>query len=85
MQIEGFTGLDVSSEAQLPNLGIISVRYQVRDLDGYRRQIEERNVKIAYSGAGIRLGVIGEVNIFAVRDPDGNLTEFFEPTGCGEK
>ncbi|MEO0439315.1 MAG: VOC family protein [Pseudomonadota bacterium] len=80
MQIEGFTGLDVSREAQLPNLGIISVRYPVDDLQAYRKLIEARGVTVDYAASGVTIGGIGTVDLFAVRDPDGNITEFYEKT-----
>lgn len=79
MQIEGFTGGDVSAHASPPNLGIISVRYPVIGLDAYRAQIEARGVAIAYSAVGVPVGGIGRTDLFAVRDPDGNITEFYEP------
>ena len=78
MQIEGFTGRDLSARASPPNLGILSVRYPVRDLAGYRTMLEAKGVAIAYEARNVRIGGIGEVDILAVRDPDGNLTEFYQ-------
>lgn len=78
MQIEGFTGLDVSGEARLPNLGIISVRYPVEGLQAWRKQLESRGVTVDYAASGVTIGAIGKVDLFAVRDPDGNITEFYE-------
>jgi catechol 2,3-dioxygenase-like lactoylglutathione lyase family enzyme len=78
MQIDGFTGGDVSSFASPPNLGIISVRYPVQDLAAYRAQLQQRGVALAYIGTQIKIGGLGMANIFAVRDPDGNITEFYE-------
>lgn len=78
MQIKGFTGRDVSSEASLPNLGIISVRYPVDGLKRYQTKLESRNVELEYSAEHVRIGGLGTVNIFAVRDPDGSITEFYE-------
>lgn len=78
MQIEGFTGRDHSSRASPPNLGILSVRYPVRDLAAYRATLEAKGVAIAYEARDVAIEGIGEVDMFAVRDPDGNLTEFFD-------
>ena len=78
MQIEGFTGRDHSSRASPPNLGILSVRYPVRDFAGYRAMLERKGVAIAYEASDVAIEGIGRVNIFSVRDPDGNLTEFYE-------
>lgn len=81
MQIEGFTGSDVSQYASPPNLGIISVRYPVEDLAAYRTKLIANGVSIAYERAGVKItgiGGIGKVSLLAVRDPDGSLTEFYE-------
>ena len=78
MQIEGFTGSDHSAYASPPNLGTLSVRYPVRDLAGYRALLESRGVAIAYAAGNVSVAGLGQVDLFAVRDPDGNLTEFYE-------
>jgi catechol 2,3-dioxygenase-like lactoylglutathione lyase family enzyme len=80
MQIDGFTGGDVSAFANPPNLGIISVRYPVKDVGAYRASLEERGVAIAYSGQNVKVTGIGFANLIAVRDPDGSITEFYERT-----
>lgn len=80
MQIEGFEGLDASEAASPPNFGILSVRYPVESLRGYRKQLEARGVKVEYAANKVTIGSIGLVDIFAIRDPDGNLTEFYEPS-----
>ncbi len=77
MQITGFTGRDHSQRASPPNLGIISVRYPVGDLGGYREMIADRGVQIAYETQDVSILGLGSTNAFAVRDPDGNLTEFY--------
>jgi catechol 2,3-dioxygenase-like lactoylglutathione lyase family enzyme len=77
MQFVGFEGRDFAAQANPPNLGILSVRYPVRDLAGYRAALEARGVKPVYSAKGIAIGGIGKVDLFAVRDLDGNLTEFY--------
>ncbi len=79
MQIEGFTGADVSAYASPPNLGILSVRYRVTDIDSYRYALKDKSVPIVYEAMGVPINGIGTVNLFAVRDPDGNITEFYEP------
>jgi catechol 2,3-dioxygenase-like lactoylglutathione lyase family enzyme len=81
MQIEGFDGDDVSAFASPPNLGIISVRYPVTDLAAYRLKLAERRVETAYAKMGVTIGGMGRVNLIAVRDPDGNITEFYEAAG----
>jgi len=81
MQIEGFTGSDQSAHASPPNLGILTVRYPVRQLAAYRTAIERQGTVIAYRSDEVRIPGLGpstgKVSMFAVRDPDGNLTEFY--------
>lgn len=84
MQINGFTGLDMSEHAVMPNLGIISVRYPVKNLSTYRAMLERNGVVIAYSADKVKIGGLGSANLFAVRDTDGNITEFFEIRGNGK-
>jgi catechol 2,3-dioxygenase-like lactoylglutathione lyase family enzyme len=78
MQIEGFTGADVSAHASPPNLGILSVRYPVKGLAAYREQIEAGGATIFYEASAVPISGIGTANLLAVRDPDGNITEFYE-------
>lgn len=77
MQITGFTGRDHSVRASMPNLGIISVRYPVRDLESYRDTLEAKGIAFAHEARDVAIAGIGNVDLFAVRDPDGNLTEFY--------
>lgn len=85
MQFEGFSGRDLSAHAVPPNLGIISVRYPVTRLAAYRAELERKGTPIAYAAANVSIGGIGPVDLFAVRDPDGNLTEFYAtPQGTAE-
>jgi catechol 2,3-dioxygenase-like lactoylglutathione lyase family enzyme len=83
MQINGFTGLDMSEHAVMPNLGIISVRYPVQGLADYRARLARNGVGIVYTADKVAIGGLGIANLFAVRDPDGNITEFFEIRGKG--
>ena len=86
MQIMGFTGHDHSAKASPPNLGIISVRYPVRDFARYKALLEKRGAASEYSAEKADIPGIGAVAIFAVRAPDGALTEFYEtPKAPGEE
>ncbi len=78
MQFVGFQGRDFADQASPPNLGIISVRYPVKDLNAYRRQLDGRGVPIAFAAPKVAITGIGTTALFAVLDPDGNITEFYE-------
>jgi len=77
MQIDGFTGDDLSDRASPPNLGIISVRYPVGDASGYRSALSTKGIAFTHEAQDVAIAGIGTVDVFAVRDPDGNLTEFY--------
>lgn len=78
MQFVGFDGRDASALASPPNLGILSLRYPVSGLAAYARSIVAKGVAPAYRAARVRIGGLGAVDLVAVRDPDGNLTEFYQ-------
>jgi catechol 2,3-dioxygenase-like lactoylglutathione lyase family enzyme len=79
MQFTGLTGKDVSAYASPPNLGILALRYPVSDAPAYARLIEQRGGKLAFPLRTVRLAPYGRVALFGVRDPDGSITEFFQP------
>jgi catechol 2,3-dioxygenase-like lactoylglutathione lyase family enzyme len=78
MQIDGFTGGDVSEHAVPPNLGILSLRYPVTDLAAFRASLDVRGVAIIYETQNMTIDGIGTATLIAVRDFDGNITEFYE-------
>lgn len=77
MQFAGLAGRDFSAHASPPNLGIISVRYPVHALGAYLADLSDRRIFPEYIATRVTIGGIGTVNIAALRDPDGNLTEFY--------
>lgn len=77
MQFQGFSGRDLSADAAPPNWGIISVRYPIARLDAYRSLLEANGVPTALQARGVRVGGLGTLDLVAVRDPDGSLTEFY--------
>jgi catechol 2,3-dioxygenase-like lactoylglutathione lyase family enzyme len=77
MQFEGFDGRDYSAHAAPPNLGIISVRYPVRDLSAYTLFLEANGIAPVYAATGVAIAGTGTADLVAVRDPDGSLTEFY--------
>ncbi len=79
MQFVGFEGRDFAQHASPPNLGIISVRFPMKGLDSYRARLKERGVSIVFEAMNVPAPGMGSANMFAVRDPDGNITEFYEP------
>lgn len=77
MQFVGFAGRDFAAHAAPPNLGIISVRYPVRAFDAYLASLAAKGLTPAHAGKSVTVSGLGKVDLAAVRDPDGNLTEFY--------
>ncbi len=77
MQITEFAGIPQGERARAPNLGILSVRYPVRDLPAYRRALAAAGVEPVQAGQAIAVTGAGRTDLIAVADPDGNLTEFY--------
>lgn len=82
MQFEGFAGRDYSAHASAPNFGILSVRYPVRDLAGYRAMLAGKGLEPEYEARGVPIAALNEQSdtgdMIAVRDVDGSLTEFYD-------
>lgn len=77
MQITEFAGIPQGAMARAPNLGILSVRYPVRDLAGYRAALAKAGVTPVQQASAVAIKGLGTADLFAVADPDGNLTEFY--------
>ncbi len=77
MEFVGFEGRDFSAHASPPNLGILSVRYPVRDCAGYLAHLSDEGIAFAYRADAVAVAGIGTIDLAAIRDPDGNLTEFY--------
>lgn len=77
MQFVDLTGKDAAPFAHAANLGILSVRYPVRGLNAYRAQLVAKGIAVTEIGAAT-VGGLGRVAVFAVTDPDGAVTEFYE-------
>jgi catechol 2,3-dioxygenase-like lactoylglutathione lyase family enzyme len=82
MQFVGLVGKDAAVHAVPPNLGLLSVRYPVAGLAAYRTRLVQQRVPLAYSAALIPVAGLGRVEMIAVRDPDGAITEFYEAGGA---
>jgi hypothetical protein len=77
MQITEFAGIAQGGMARAPNLGILSVRYPVRDLAGYTAALAKAGVTPVQQASAVRIKGLGTADMVAVADPDGNLTEFY--------
>lgn len=79
MQFVGLDGRDLSDRAQPPNLGILSIRYPVPDLDAALEKIQAAGGEAWRGPATLNLPPYGPVRMLAVRAPDGAIVELFAP------
>lgn len=78
LSFEGATGNDYSDRASAPNLGHLTLRFPVADLDAYLQQIQARGVETVSGPAELQIEPYGKVRAFAVRAPEGAWLEFVE-------
>ncbi len=77
MEFVGLAGRDLAARAAPPNLGILSVRYEVSDAeDAYARFIAAGG-EAWREPASFMLAPYGEIRTFAVRAPDGAIVELW--------
>jgi catechol 2,3-dioxygenase-like lactoylglutathione lyase family enzyme len=84
LQFEGLKGKNCAASAVAPNLGILLLRFPVSDIEGYRKRILEKGVKLERDIAELELAPYGKVKVMAVRTPDGAVLEIFEAKGMTE-
>lgn len=79
MEFAGLVGRDLSERATPPNLGIVSVRYPVADLEASKAVIEAAGGVIWRGPTELELPPYGRVGLLALRAPDGAIVELFAP------
>jgi len=70
-------GLDHSDNCQAPNLGLLSIKYPVEDLNqtlGILKARGEKSIDISE----IQLQPYGDISVFSLSSPDGAIIEFYE-------
>lgn len=78
MEFAGLEGRDLSARAVPPNLGILSVRFPLDNLQNKIEQIKKQNWPLSFAPARVKIHPYGEVEIFTVRSPEGAMIDFFQ-------
>lgn len=78
LELPQLEGQDHSTHAVPPNLGIMMLRFPVKDVEQYLSRLEKHNVKINTTASDIILEPYGRVNIITVRTTEGAWFEFIE-------
>jgi hypothetical protein len=77
MQVEGITGKDFSSRAKPPNLGILTLRFPVPNVENFARDFKARGGTVLATQQALQLPPFGKVDIVAIETPGGVRLEFF--------
>lgn len=75
---EGLTGRDFRDRAEPPNLGIVTMRVPVDDVDALERDVKSKDYPIHVPVTGLTLPPYGPVKMLALKAPNGARIEFFE-------
>ncbi len=78
IEIDGLEGRDYSARCQAPNLGWLSVTYDVADASAVRAAIAERGGRIGIDLHSEHRSGLGDIEAFSVLSPDGAIIEFVQ-------
>jgi Lactoylglutathione lyase and related lyases len=78
LQLQELKGRDVSELAKPPNLGLLMLRFPVRNAEVYANQLIEKGIEIHTPLTSIDLAPYGDVRLFSIISPEGVWLEFVE-------
>lgn len=78
LKMEGLTGYDFSDRADPPNLGMLTTRIPVSDIEALAQRILKQGYPIHVPITALTLPPYGPVKMMAVKAPNGARLEFFE-------
>ena len=76
--LKGLQGRDFSMHANPPNLGIMSLRFPVHNLEAFKKHLMSENVEIINDGV-IDIPPYGKCRCLSIQSPEGAWLEFVEP------
>ena len=79
IEIDGLDGFDYAERCQAPNLGWLSVTYPVASVAEASALIEARGWAIETPSYHTTRPSYGDLNVFAIKAPDGATIEFAAP------
>ncbi len=78
LKFDGAVGQDFSDRAVPPNLGILMLRFPVVDMSAFAEHVDELGLDVAVPVTTVRVEPYGEIDMIALRGPDGAWLEFYE-------
>ncbi|RMF97256.1 MAG: VOC family protein, partial [Gammaproteobacteria bacterium] len=80
IEFDGLSGRDFAERARPPNLGVLALRFPVDDVPALAKRLADRNWPLE-ARSRLALPPYGEVELLALRGPNGEWLEFFEAAG----
>ncbi len=78
LELKQLRGKDCSAGAKPPNLGLVMLRFPVRDVAVYVEELEQKGVSLNAPVQTIDIHPYGKTKTFSVRSPEGAWLEFIE-------
>ncbi len=78
LAFDGAKGADFSARARPPNLGILTLRFPLSDIDGFAEHVEAQDIEVLVAPTPMHLAPYGDVILMAIRGPGGVWLEFYE-------
>lgn len=78
IEFVGATGSDFSARAVPPNLGVLMLRFPVKDMAAFAAHIEAQGIDVVTPPTNMDLPPYGATSLMAIRGPGGVWIEFFE-------
>ncbi len=78
IQVAGLMGNDYSARCVAPNLGILSLRFPVKNIEAYTKQLCDKFVEIEVQPTEMLLKPYGKIKLMQIKSPNGAILEFFE-------
>lgn len=81
LSFDGLEGADFSSRAVPPNLGVLMLRFPVKNMAAFETLIRREGIEVIFAPTALTIEPYGEVKSMAIRGPGGAWLEFFELLG----
>lgn len=78
MSCVGIDGVDFADRAVAPNVGLLALRFPVKDAHAYAAELQSRGGVLYREPAAVEIAPYGATTAFAIRTPDGAILEFYQ-------
>ncbi len=78
LEFKELKGKDCSAFAKPPNIGLLMLRFPVRDADQYAAKLKSRGVQLNTSTQAINIYPYGPSKVFSIISPEGAWIEFIQ-------